>query len=767
MLFTRSNTIHSRHLPLLLVFFLTLNANCIYGQDSFIITGQLQNRYFIDSIIQKLPDPDGSLSFIDISSPSYNTQFKRNTGISKGIKYYWVRFTVINKLNEQIDWHLHIMPKQYNEVYRVTDSEAEFLAQNGEYVRSSLSCFPENPSVIPIKLPAERAITFYIRMNTELYQEFKPIMEISLRPANTEMEAYTRNWVILAVLVGVLCSMGFYIFFQFILFRDKSFIYFFLAFFSMALYFVTFERVGYAITGCDYITRYTGNYLALMCTFFYIGFSRYFLDPEKKFPQWHTLLRRLQIFYIVPLSLIVVINLGYFWNFTPFIHTIHIITFIFLLTFAIKTYIKGHYLAGYYLWANFVFFIFLCLFVLYVIIKPTSESFSTYFLASSLKIGSFGQVFLFTLALANRFGQLNRKVVENQLEKERIEKEQILKIQAIITNINQELERKVEERTTEISHQKEELQAQAENIEIAYQEISQQKKIIERSHSQITDSLFYASLIQKAVLPSKEALGNLFKDSFVVFWPRDIVSGDFYWYTEINNIKLLAVADCTGHGVPGAFMSMLGISLLNEVVKREQITQPDKILKVLKENLINALQQEDEANEVRDGMVVGICAIYQSKTDIINNTSTLEFAGSQTPCYIVKRNDATNLPLDILETALENSTYSLHMLKADNTPIAKHFKDSTFTLKVVTLEPNDMVYLTTDGIIDQLGGPNYKKFSSKHFQDLIFKHHHLDAVQQIDYIEKELLDWMNHPEPISGSPNDQIDDICVVGFRIE
>lgn len=754
-------------MPLLFLIVQAINANNAYGQEPFIVKGQIQNRYSIDSIIEKLPDPNGTLSFIDITSPSYNNLFKTNTGLSKGINFFWVRFTVINKLNEQIDWHLHILPKQYNEVYRVTDSEAEFLARNGEYVRSSQSCFPENPSVIPIKLPAERAVTFYIRMNTELFQEFKPNVEISLRPANTEMETYTRNWVILAVLVGVLCSMGFYILFQFILFRDKSFIYFFLAFFSMALYFVTFERVGYAITGCDYITRYTGNYLALMCTFFYIGFSRYFLDPEKKFPQWHTLLRRLQIFYIVPLSLIVVINLGFFWNFTPFIHTIHIITFIFLLTFAIKTYIKGHYLSGHYLWANFIFFVFLCLFVLYVILKPTNESFSTYFLASSLKIGSFGQVFLFTLALANRFGQLNRKVAENQLEKERMEKEQILKIQAIITNINQELERKVEERTTEISHQKEELQAQAENIEVAYQEISQQKKIIEQSHSQITDSLFYASLIQKAVLPSKEALRNLFKDNFIMFWPRDIVSGDFYWFTEINQIKLIAVADCTGHGIPGAFMSMLGISLLNEAVKREQITQPDKILKILKENLINALQQEDEANEVRDGMVVGICAIYQSETDKANNTTTLEFAGSQTPCFIVKRNDTNNLSIDILEPTLDDSTHCLHMLKADNTPIAKHFKDSTFTLKVVTLEPNDMVYLTTDGIIDQLGGPNYKKFSSKHFQELIFKHHNLDASQQIDYIERELLDWMNYPEPISGSPNDQIDDICVVGFRIE
>jgi two-component system, sensor histidine kinase LadS len=731
-----------------------------------VLKDSLLLKYSVNNSIEILPDKDGVLTINDVSSPGFDLFFTKDTVLSKGVNYYWIRFTTINELPKNVDWHLQVNPKQNNEIFWFTENETLFTAKNGEYVRGSESCFPENPTVFPIKLPAYTPMTFYIKLDTRIHQEFKPHLDIVLKPAEREMSYYLRSWIILAALVGVLSSLAFYILFQFILFRDKSFLYFFLAFFSMALYFITFERVGYALTGLDYITRFTGNYLALFCTFSYIGFSRYFLDPEKRFPGWHNFFKWFQVFYIVPLSLIVLINLGFSWNFTPFVHTIHIIAFIFLLTFAIKTFKKGHYLAGYYLWANTIFFFFLCLFILYVIIKPTQETLTTHLLANSLKIGSFGQVMLFTLALANRFGQLNRKVVENQLEKELLEKEQILKIQSIITNINQDLEKKVEERTSEINQQKEELKTQAENIEIAYQEISQQKTIIEKAHTQITDSLFYASLIQKAVLPNNDIINNCFNENFILFWPRDIVSGDFYWITQIDGIKLFAVADCTGHGVPGAFMSMLGISLLNEIVKRERITQPEKILKVLRTNLINALQQDNDDSEIRDGMDIGIGTIFQDELDKKNNIFTLEFAGSHTPCYIVKKNDNDFLQKSQADLILKNDSHTLYALKPDSTPISKHFKKATFKRKSIKLEKGDMVYLTSDGLIDQLGGPYYKKFSAKRFQEILLGIHSLNAEEQKNLIERHILEWINAPDPVTGSPSDQIDDICIMGVRI-
>jgi serine phosphatase RsbU (regulator of sigma subunit) len=519
--------------------------------------------------------------------------------------------------------------------------------------------------------------------------------------------------------------------------------------------------VGYAISGWDSFTRFTGNYIALFCTFSYIGFSRYFLDTEKKFSKWHSFFKWFQVFYVIPLVLIILINLGFFWNFTPFIHIIHIIAFVFLLTFAITTFRKNHYLAGYYLWANTIFFTFLCAFVVYVIVKPNTDTLATHLLANSLKIGSFGQVLLFTLALSNRIGLLNRRVLETELEKERMEKDQILRIQDIITNTNLDLEQKVKERTSEINSQKEELKTQAENIESAYQEISKQKMIIEKAHSQITDSLYYASLIQRAVLPSNEIINKYFDQNFILYWPRDIVSGDFYWAAEVNNQKLFAVADCTGHGVPGAFMSMLGISLLNEIVKREHITKPSEVLDNIKDNLLNALQQEDEENEVRDGMVIAFCAISDQQGKTI-----LDYAGSHTPCYIIKSDNQSVEPTPHIEKTIAKGGYSLYTIKPDNIPISKHFKDKSFKNYSIELKQGDMVYITSDGIIDQLGGPDYKKFSTKRLQEILLDIHLQDANSQKDYIEKKILDWINYPDPETGSPSDQIDDICLVGIRI-
>ena len=740
---------------------LTLGYNASFAQTPFTLAGNLENKYSINQFVEILPDQNGSIEFGDIIKKGKQHEFSKDTNLTQGVNYYWIRFSVENLMSEHIDWHLHIMPKQYNEVYRLCATDTFFYAKNGEYVKNSQSVFPENPSVIPVKLPSNQISTFYVRVNTEIHQEFKPWLSVSLRPAEKEMKRYMRSWIILAVLVGILSSLGFYILFQYILFRDKSFLYFSLAFISMALYFIAFERVGYAITGWEPFTRFTSNYIALLSTFWYIGFSRYFLDSEKKFPKWHKFFRYFQVIYAIPLTLIILINLGFFWNFTPYVHIIHIIAFIFLLTFAITTFRRNHYLAGYYLWANSIFFIFLCIFVIYVIIKPSAETLTTHLMANSLKIGSFGQVLLFTLALSNRVGLLNRKVVETELEKERLAKDQILRIQDIIRNTNLELEQKVKERTIEIHHQKEELQAQAENIEAAYQEISQQKMIIENAHSQITDSLYYASLIQRAVLPSQEIVSKHFEQNFILYWPRDIVSGDFYWTAEVNNQKLFAVADCTGHGIPGAFMSMLGISLLNEIVKREHLTKPKEVLNNIKDNLLNALQQEDEENEVRDGMVMAFCALNEK-----NGKITLEYAGSQTPCYIVKSENQNVAITTHIEKTTSNGEVALYTIKPDIIPISKHFKDNSFKSYSVELERGDMVYLTSDGIIDQLGGPSYKKFSTKRLQKILLDIHLLDSDAQKDYIERKLLDWINFPDPVTESPSDQIDDICVMGIRI-
>lgn len=351
--------------------------------------------------------------------------------------------------------------------------------------------------------------------------------------------------------------------------------------------------------------------------------------------------------------------------------------------------------------------------------------------------------------------------------KEKMEKEKILEIQKIIKSKNIELETKVLERTSEIYNQKEELEQQALHLELANLEITKQKDLIEKAHSQITDSIFYASMIQQAVLPKQSLLKLFFRNHFLLFRPRDIISGDFYWTAQVDGIRFIAVADCTGHGVPGGFMSMLGISLLNEIVKREGLTRPDQILNLLRIHIINALQQESMAEQIRDGMVISLCAIYQLPEDEENNTLTLEYAGAHNPIYIAS-SPRSLYSLNLEEVELIESTESciLYQLRADSMPIAMHFKLDPYSLKRVKLFKNDMLYLFTDGITDQIGGEENKKFSSHGLRNLIIANWQQKPDEQLRIIENTINDWMNVPSPLNGQVYDQIDDICVMGIRV-
>jgi serine phosphatase RsbU (regulator of sigma subunit) len=751
----------------LILFLLLISFVAFSVKANVFVVNSFEERYELNENIQILVDPTGKFSIEQATSPHFQFRYRKGNTLTRDAKFHWLKIELKNEVKQVVNWHLWVYPMQYNEVYSVKDTIVELIAKNGLYVKSSESCFPENPKVITINLYPEEELTLFIRMNTSTPKEFKPYVNSELRPANLEMKRYVQSWIVLAVIVGVFVALSFYILFQFFLFQDKSFLFFFLAFFFMAMYFLAFDRVTFAIFKTDYINRFTGNYFALLSTFTYISFTRYFLDPTLHLKAWHRILRILQFFYIFPLTLIVLVNIGVLWNITPYVHTIHVITFCFLLAFAIDVYRKKHLQAGHYLLANSVFFIFLCLFLYYVQNQPLIESTKTLFLASSLKIGSLGQVILFTVAMANRFGRLNRQVVEKQLENERLEKQQILEIQHIVTNINQELEQKVKERTSEITQQKEELKTQADNLEIAYREISSQKKLIEQTHSQITDSLFYAAIIQQAVLPKPSLMKLCFGNYFTIFWPRDIVSGDFYWVTQIDDITLFAVADCTGHGVPGAFMSMLGTSLLNEIVKREKIVVPNQILNLLRIHLVNALQQENTKNDIPDGIDIAICALYKTEEDIKNDQFSLDFAGAHCSGYIARNSSKIN-PSELGDSDVieQNGFGTLLHLKPDIMGISAYLKAEGFNKRAVKLQKGDMVYLYTDGITDQIGGPEYKKFSNYRFRKFLLELSQLDTKNQQQSIERELVEWMNHPDPISGSPSDQIDDVCIIGIRV-
>ena len=281
----------------------------------------------------------------------------------------------------------------------------------------------------------------------------------------------------------------------------------------------------------------------------------------------------------------------------------------------------------------------------------------------------------------------------------------------------------LEEKNRLITLQKEEIQGQKEVAEMQRDQISYQKK-------HITDSIHYALRIQRAILPSLE----LFTDEiehFVLYKPRDIVSGDFYWVNKKDNLWIVIASDCTGHGVPGAFMSMLGVSFLNEIVINKHIIKPDQILNVLRDNIINALRQAGTETGVKDGMDISVCAIDY-------NTGILEWAGANNPLFLVQNGE-------------------LNHVKADKMPVAIHDRMEPFTLNTFQLNKGDSFYIFSDGYVDQFGGDNQKKFLSKNFKDLLMSIQDKTMYEQGVKIDEVFEEWKKDVE--------QVDDVTVIGLK--
>ena len=308
----------------------------------------------------------------------------------------------------------------------------------------------------------------------------------------------------------------------------------------------------------------------------------------------------------------------------------------------------------------------------------------------------------------------------------------------------------------------EEISSQRDEIEAQRDLVIGQKEQIEKIHEEVTSSIRYAQRIQGALLPAKEQLHDILGEHFILYLPRNIVSGDFYWATKIKKWLILCVADCTGHGVPGAFMSMLGISFINEIVRKEEVTYASDVLNYLRENVINSLKQkgldfkdQSEKNRVIDGMDISLCAI---------NTENLmmQFAGANNPVYIVRKSDSENY----IETAedsndnkiLSNGQFQLEEIKGDKMPIAIYPKMEKFACKEIQLIKGDTIFLFSDGYSDQFGGPNRRKFMNKRFKEMLLLNADKTLTDQKEILVNTMNEWIGEYE--------QIDDITILGMKI-
>lgn len=282
-------------------------------------------------------------------------------------------------------------------------------------------------------------------------------------------------------------------------------------------------------------------------------------------------------------------------------------------------------------------------------------------------------------------------------------------------------------------------------------EVVEQKEIIEFKNKEITDSIQYAKQIQAAILPQKTTFAQHFTDFFILYKPKDIVSGDFYWFQSFENIKVLGVADCTGHGVPGGFMSMLGITLLNEIVIKNQNFNTALILQKLRKEIVSALHQTGDLGEQRDGMDIALCIIDTKHMKV-------SYAGAFNSLYCLR---AKELPILQADAVTEFENFVLYEFKADRMPISHYTIMNPFTEKSFDIIQNDILVLFSDGFQDQIGGSENKKYLSLRFKNLLLTHSSKPCKEIKKSLEKELQTWMT-----VSLKHEQVDDITVIGIKI-
>ncbi|HRH02815.1 MAG TPA: SpoIIE family protein phosphatase [Bacteroidia bacterium] len=360
------------------------------------------------------------------------------------------------------------------------------------------------------------------------------------------------------------------------------------------------------------------------------------------------------------------------------------------------------------------------------------------------------------LTLQNKIDELAKNISIHNSEKEILASEKIKleeknkKFFAMSETVYKEKKR-VDEENVQLNAEKEKLASdkakvdekvkklwsQSTAIHKEKERINQLKLEIEDKHKQIIDSVNYAKRIQEAILPNTKEITEYLPQSFILFRPRDIVSGDFYWFSHKNSISILAAVDCTGHGVPGAFMSMIGNTLLNQIVNEKGITNPAQILTILNQEINRSLKQTQQESQSRDGMDIALCT-FESLPD--EDSIKLEYAGANRPLYLIQNNE-------------------LQEIKANKFPIGglSYEVEKIFTNHSFTLAKNDSIYLTSDGYADQFSS-NDKKLMTKKFKEILLNIHQKSPSEQLLFLDQFIQNWMLGTE--------QTDDILVIGVKV-
>lgn len=405
------------------------------------------------------------------------------------------------------------------------------------------------------------------------------------------------------------------------------------------------------------------------------------------------------------------------------------LTFILLLVIGSLQWRRGFQPARFYVLAYALYFAGTILKV-FAVLSLFPQTFLT---EHGVELGVLGELITLSFALADKTNA-ERRQAEKEKEIAQAEalrsQQEALRVQK---EANENLEEKVNTRTRELQDTLEELNQINEELVVTLEQVESQKTLIQRKNENITASINYAQRIQQAILPDVEKLKAQYPDFFILFMPRDIVSGDFYWHYAAPQGDYFAVVDCTGHGVPGAFMSLLGFQALQQVMERNAEQSPGEVLFMLNTLILKVLQSKK--GKMRDGMDMAI--LYCTAKEV-------QYAGAKNPLYYLGQGEE-----------------EMKIIKADRHPIGEsRFANDTFQTHRIPLlaDKNTWFYLFSDGFVDQFGGAAGRKFLGKRFRKLLVEAHSQDGQAQQYLLEDTFRKWQGHEA--------QVDDVLVLGLPL-
>ncbi|MCU0436489.1 MAG: SpoIIE family protein phosphatase [Raineya sp.] len=666
---------------------------------------------------------DNRLKNIKTDDPTYG--FKKSN--------FWIKVTLKNTQNSPQNLFLEFDYPLFDRVDIFSqDTQGNWINTQktiGDKVPFKDRTIFYRNSIFNINLIPQETRTYFLKIDTESSIQFPTYLyaskELSNHISNTEM--------LFGMFYGILLIMGIYNLVLYFAIQNRSYLYYFVYIFFYGLAQASLN--GHSFQHLWPNSLWWANAVVpIGLTSGSVGailFMISFLNTEKYLPRFNKVIWGFVMLF-TGFTL-----LGFFLEYRIAVK-IGTATMVFLgffeLIVGLVVWRAGNRSAGYFVvsWAFFLIGVSV-LAIMSAGLLPNHPFLRVFHL-----IGAMFQVVGLSFALADRVNIIRKEKEKAQVEALKATEENA----RIILEQNEMLENKVEERTRELQQKQEEILVQNEELHQQREEIMAQRDFIERKNNELVElnqhmsqSIQYASQIQKAILPQEEIIKNNLQDFFVIYLPKDVVSGDFYWYSKIDNKQFFAAVDCTGHGVPGAFMSMIGNTLLNKIINENKVYSPSKILDMLNEGVISSLKQKETGNN--DGMDVCLCCVEEKS----NGQFLVTFAGARRPLYIFKDNE-------IIELRGSRNHIGGSSIGITQTP----FEDSIYIL-----DKGDVVYLSTDGFVDN-PNPNREKFGVDKFKTLLLLYGKETMNKQKSFLMDELKTFQKTAS--------QRDDILVLGVKL-